>query len=172
MFDVTPPLALRLAQPDDIPFFKQLYATTRDDLKRLPMPQWQFNQMVEMQQRVQENGLQQVYPRATQWTILLDDQRIGRLIVDFTDNDWRVIDIALMPENRLNGYGRQVMEAVMHKARETLGSVSLAVFEFNKIARHLYNNLNFKVITEDPVQAQMIWRSAESPAPIQENDDQ
>ncbi len=160
MFELAPPLTARLAQESDKEFFVRLYATTRDDLRRLPLAPDALNDLIKMQQIVQENGLANTYPEATQWTIMLDDVAIGRLIVDFTNNDWRVIDIALMPAYRLQGHGRKIMQAVMNKARETGGSVSLSVFEFNTIARHLYNNLAFEVRHEDPVHAQMIWRSA------------
>lgn len=160
MFQIASPLSMRLATQDDVPFFKRLYATTRDDLKYMPVTREKLAEVIAMQQIVQENGLRNTYPEAKQWTVLLDEEAIGRLIVDFSKNDWRVIDIALMPEQRLKGYGRKVMEAVMNKARETGGSVSLAVFGFNKTARHLYNNLAFEVVREDVVHAQMIWRSA------------
>ncbi len=160
MFALSEPLALRLAEESDREFFSRLYATTRDDLRRLPMPQKALDDLIKMQQVVQENGLANTFPEAKQLTITLHGEAIGRLIVDYTKNDWRVIDIALMPPFRLQGHGRKVMQAVMDKARETAGTVSLAVFEFNTIARHLYNKLAFQVVHEDPVHAQMIWRSA------------
>lgn len=160
MFALNAPLALRLALDTDRDFFVRLYATTRDDLRRMPLPKDAMEDLIKMQQVVQETGLANTYPDAQQWTITLHGTAIGRLIVDFYKNDWRIIDIALMPDSRLQGYGRAVMQAVMNKAHETGGSVSLAVFEFNKIARHLYNNLQFQVVKEDPIHAQMIWRSA------------
>lgn len=162
MFEIASPLTMRQAQETDKAFFKQLYATTRDDLRQMPVSPQKLAQVIEMQQEVQENGLRDVYPGAVQWTIQLEQNPIGRLIVDYSQqhNDWRVIDIALLPQYRRQGYGRQVMQAVMSLARQSLGSVSLAVFGFNDAAYRLYSSLDFQVIRKDKVHAQMIWRSA------------
>ncbi|WP_338846526.1 GNAT family N-acetyltransferase [Massilia sp. W12] len=160
MFELSAPLSVRLAQEDDKPFFKQLYATTRDDLKNLPVSPQELVEVIEMQQVVQENGLRDVYPGAKQWTILLDEEKIGRLIVDYNGSDWRVIDIAIMPQRRNQGWGRQVLQAVMTHAGNLDNSVSLAVFGVNPGARRLYERLNFKVTRSDRVHAQMIWRKA------------
>lgn len=165
MFAVTAPLHMRLASVDDLDFFQRLYATTRDELKQLGLAPAQFAELLLSQQKIQEHGVRMTYPQAQQWTIYLHDVAsqtstdIGRLIVDFSDNDWRIVDIAIMPDHRNQGWGSQVMQAVMAQARLTQGTVSLAVMRFNLQALALYTRLGFAPSKHDTIHAQMIWRS-------------
>lgn len=165
MFAVTAPLHLRLANAEDQEFFKRLYATTRDELKQLGLTAAQFAELMHSQQQIQEHGVRMTYPDAQQWTLILTDhlqqssQKIGRLIIDYTNNDWRIVDIAILPEYRNQGWGTQVMQAVMAQAQQTLGTVSLGVMRFNQQAQALYARLGFTVIKQDAVHAQMLWHS-------------
>lgn len=156
------PLRLSLACDDDLDFFKCLYATTRDELKALGLSAAQYAELMASQQQIQEHGLRMTYPDAQQWTILLEStqaEKIGRLILDFTNNDWRVVDIAILPEFRNQGWGTQLMRSLMSKASQTQASVSLGVMSFNQGARRLYDSLGFSLIRQDGIHAQMIWRS-------------
>lgn len=163
MFKLAAPLQLRIATPADREFFSRLYATTRDELKSLGLPPAQFAELMQSQQRIQEHGMRMTYPNAQEWMIYLqreDYVEIGRLISDFTDNDWRIVDIAILPEYRNQGWGQQVMRSVMNQASLTGGTVSLGVMHFNEAAKRLYQHLGFSVIKQDAIHAQMIWRSA------------
>lgn len=162
MFTLTLPLQMRLANEQDLDFFKRLYATTRDELKTLGLSAQQFDELLLSQQKIQEHGVKMTYPEAQQWLIFLKTDQpvnIGRLIVDFTDNDWRIVDIAILPEYRNQGWGKQVMLSVMAEAQLSKGSVSLGVMCFNHGAQKLYRQLGFSVIRQDAIHAQMIWRS-------------
>ena len=80
--------------------------------------------------------------------VVLDGTPIGRLYVHYAPQHVRVLDIALVPEARGKGLGRRLLESVIEQAARLAAPVTLHVTVRNP-ARHLYERLGFRVISED-----------------------
>src|SRR5262245_2554703 len=101
----TPPprhaIAFRPRRPDDGPFLRYLYSTTREDeMNRLPWSDAQRGEFLDQQFQAQTRHYDDFYPGAEFLLIELEGKAIGRLYLDRRDDEIEIIDIALVPEYR------------------------------------------------------------------------
>jgi len=69
---------------------------------------------------------------------------LGFLIAHHLAPEWELENLVVAPGARRKGLGTCLLEALLHAARETNGSVFLEVRESNAPARALYENAGFK----------------------------
>jgi len=128
---------------DDLGFLQELYGSTRAE--ELAMTDWsedQKNAFVSMQFGAQHTYYQERFPNARFEMILLDDESVGRLYVDRTDDEIRIIDIALVPRSRNKGLGRSLMEDFLSEGTRDGKKVTIHV-EKNNPALSFYDRLGF-----------------------------
>ena len=158
----TPPRAsitFRSCAPDDVPFLRRLYGTTREDeLRPLNWTPEQKTAFLDMQFQAQKSHYESYYPTCQFLMIELDAAPIGRLYVDRDDEAINIVDIALMPECRGRGIGRMLMEEILAEGAATARTVSIYVEHFNP-ARRLYDRLGFRHIDTNGVYHKMEWGS-------------
>lgn len=159
-----PDLALRNSNEHDKAFFTALYASTREDLRQIPLPEAALQQLIQMQQDVHEKGQSQNYPRAEYLTLVYQDQAIGRLVIDEQKPDLRLIDISIIPQQQKRGFGAAVIRLLQHRATASGCKMSLAVFQQNQAALQLYTRLGFVIGHSDALQHHMFWPAQESAA--------
>jgi ribosomal protein S18 acetylase RimI-like enzyme len=158
----TPPrdaITFRPCTPDDVPFLRNLYGTTREEEMRIV--QWPDEQkiaFVDMQFNAQKTHYEDVYPDCDFLMIELDGTPIGRLYIDRSWDDIRITDIALLPEFRGRGIGRMLLEEILEEGRASKKAVTIHVEHFNP-ARHLYDRLGFRHIDTNGVYHLMEWRA-------------
>lgn len=140
-------LVLRPIQSNDMAFLSQLYASTRADevAQIIDWTEEQKDTFLRQQFQAQHDHYQQHYPRAQYDIIEKNGEQIGRLYVDRTENEIRVMDIALLPSYRNRGIGRALMQKIMDEAAAKWQYVSLHVEEMNP-AKKLYDRMGFVVV--------------------------
>ena len=69
-----------------------------------------------MQFNAQHSHYQSQYPDASFDLILYRDEAIGRLYIEEWESEFRVIDIALMPQYCNQGIGSWYLQGIMQKA--------------------------------------------------------
>jgi len=149
-------VTLRPVEPADEAFLLGLYATTRAD--ELALTDWTDEQkaaFVRHQFDAQTHHYREHYPTATFDLILVDGEPAGRLYIDRWPSETRIMDIALVPQRRGRGIGRELIEAIQAEGRD----VSVHVERFNP-ARRLYARLGFESEDAGPVYVLMRWRAA------------
>jgi len=156
-----PEVALRSETEEDIPFLLAVYASTRaDEMAMVPWTAEQKDAFVLSQFGFQRTHYLQHYQGSTFDIIMVDGEPAGRLYVHRGPGEFRIVDIAIMPEFRGRGVGGFLLTQVMEEAREADKVVSIHV-ERNNPARHLYDRLGFQLIGEQgPVYLLMEWRPA------------
>lgn len=169
---------LRPTRPDDQAFLDTLYFHTHEDLQ-IPGADPDFvRQLIRMQQQAQLRGIEQVFPQASHWLIekkpanptewpTVLPEPCGRVVLNSSTQELRLLDMAVMPQHRRSGVGRTVLQALQEQARASGQSLSLAVSKTNHAARQLYLGMGFKVCSADELFEQMEWRLDE--AEIQSN---
>lgn len=75
---------------------------------------------------------------------------IGRLYLDERDVEFRIVDIALLPECRGQGIGGAVLSRVIERAFEVDKAVTIHVEQYNPAMR-LYQRLGFEMVEEQGV---------------------
>jgi ribosomal protein S18 acetylase RimI-like enzyme len=155
-----PGLLLRAAVEADAAFARALYASTRDDLRQLPLPPAQLAQLIAMQQRVHEAGQRAVYPNAEVMILEHGGSAAGRAVLDTTGADWRLVELAVLPELRGRGLGAALLAALQERARAHGAGIGLAVLRTNAAALRLYQRAGFVIDGGNELQQQMVWRPA------------
>jgi GNAT superfamily N-acetyltransferase len=144
-------LVLRDERPDDDTFLRKLYASTRSD--ELAVTGWspaQADAFLRMQFDLQRMHYRTHFAGARFLIVERDGRPIGRLYVNYTPEDVRVLDIALLPGARGNGVGRRLLEDVIDRAERLGAPVTLHV-AVGSPAQRLYERLGFRAIRQDPM---------------------
>jgi ribosomal protein S18 acetylase RimI-like enzyme len=140
---------LRLVEPSDEPFLLELFATTQgQQFYLLPLEPPQRDALVRMQFEAQRTSYRQQYPASEHFVILIDQQPAGRLWVDESGEEVRVIDIVLAPGYQGRGLGKQLLQQVIANADTTGRAVRLFVDRMNARAFELYRRFGFEVCGE------------------------
>ncbi len=144
-----PDFTLRLVEANDEPFLFQLFASTQgQQFYLLPLEPAQRDELVRMQFDAQRTSYRQQYPQSQHFLILVEDEPAGRLWVDESGEEMRVIDIVLAPTYQGRGIGKQLLERVIAKADGAGKALRLFVDRMNARALELYRRYGFEVCGE------------------------
>jgi GNAT superfamily N-acetyltransferase len=134
---------LRQRSEADLPFLCQLYAQTREDeLAPVPWTAQQKQAFLADQFDKQHRHYLQHYPRAQWWVLTCQEAPVGRLYLEQTARELRIMDVSLMPDHRNHGLGTALMRALLGHTDDQQLTLSLHVEPFNPALR-LYQRLGF-----------------------------
>lgn len=138
-----PVYSLRPAVPEDFQFLRALYFDTRKgEIAAFGWPEAQAQAFLGMQFDFQARSYAGLYPDAEHSIVETDAGPVGRVLVNRTENEFRVVDIALLSGVRGQGIGRSLLEDVIEKAERAGLPVRLSVLIGNPAVR-LYLKLGF-----------------------------
>jgi ribosomal protein S18 acetylase RimI-like enzyme len=150
-------LSLRAATTDDRSFLLAVFASTRtDELAELAWSPTQSEAFIQMQFSVQQQIYSASYPAATDCIILLGERPVGRMLVDKGPEEFVLVDIALLAEQRNAGIGSTLIQKLLSEAAAQARPVRLHVINFSPALR-LYERLGFFSISDDGVYLEMQW---------------
>ena len=133
---------LREECDDDLPFLRELYASTRaDELAQVPWPEAQKRAFLDHQFELQREQYRQHYVGAEWLVIERDGEAIGRLYLK-RSSEVRLMDVALLPALRGGGLGTRITQALLDWADAQNLPVTLHVEPFNPAYR-LYRRFGF-----------------------------
>jgi ribosomal protein S18 acetylase RimI-like enzyme len=150
-------LVIRPSNGRDKPFLMNLYNSTRDDLKHVDGSNDFIEELIEMQFKAQFEGYGEQFPNAFYFVIEKQQEKIGRIAVDFGHNEVRIIDIAFIKAARNKGYGSVVINALKSAAEQNKVPLTLTVLSSNISAIKLYQKLGFKIIDNKLPHSLMMW---------------
>lgn len=144
-------ITLRPIEAKDREFLYRVYASTRED--ELAMTGWsgaEKEKFLNMQFEAQHSHYQKHFTSAAFDVILCDGEPVGRLYVERCDEALRIIDIALLTEQRRKGIGTRLLRDLITEAGGRGQPVSIHV-EHNNPALGLYQRLGFRRIGDTGV---------------------
>lgn len=153
---VVPGLRPRPCRNADLPFLRRLYRSTRaDELARTGWPDAIKRAFCDQQFEAQHRDWTTRHPDA--WFLLLLEKRdpVGRLYVDESGDDARLIDISLMPAARGRGLGSALLAALIAWANAAGKGVALSVDPMNPRAAALYRRWGFIETGRDDARVHM-----------------
>ena len=124
----------------------------------MPWDAAQKTAFVQMQFAAQHAYYQEHYAGADFDVILVDSQPAGRLYVNRTDDELRIVDIALLPQWCNRGIGSALVTALQAEAAAAGKPLRIHVERFNPALR-LYERLGFRQIEDRGVYLFMEWRA-------------
>jgi len=142
----------------DLPFLCALYAGTRqEEMAQSGWPQKEIDAFLAQQFEAQHAHYMEHFAGANFDIILDGDGRpTGRLYLEERDDEFRIIDIALVPEFRGKGTGGKILQDIIGKASAVGKAVRIHV-EQNNPAMRLYRRLGFRMVEEQGVYHLMEW---------------
>ena len=141
---VAPILTLREATPGDEPFLFRVYADSRrEELALVPWTAEERHAFLASQFTAQYRYYRERYEGATYHVVIVDGEPVGRLFVARWPAEIRIMDIALLTEQRDRGFGTRLLGTLCDEADETGVPLSIHVEKQNR-AQHLYRRLGFE----------------------------
>lgn len=157
MFQLPDGLHVRPATGADQLFLAQLFASTRQDLQLIDQSAAATVELMDLQFRAQTQGYGQQFPNALYFVIEKHHVAIGKVTLDFGSNEIRVVDIALLPQARGQGYAAAVFQSLQLAASKVGTPMTLTVLSSNLPAKQLYARLGFQPADLSPPYEQWIW---------------
>ncbi|MGA8428977.1 MAG: GNAT family N-acetyltransferase [Candidatus Sulfotelmatobacter sp.] len=142
----------------DEAFLYQTFASTRAE--EIALTGWNEEQkesFLRMQYEAQRKSYLMQIPDAEYSVIRCDAIAVGRLIIERTQKEIHVVDIALLPQFRAKGIGSALMEAILAEAKSGAKTVRLHVERFNPALRW-YERLGFEAVSSGPIYLELVWR--------------
>jgi GNAT superfamily N-acetyltransferase len=129
--------------PDDSDFLLSIYASTRRaELASLGWSEAAQDAFIRMQFDAQARFYRESFPNARDYVICVDGERAGRLIVNRSQAEMVIVDIALLPSFRRRGLGGDVVGALLAEADADGLRVSLHVLR-GSAARRFWERAGF-----------------------------
>lgn len=158
-------LSLRPATTADQYFLQTLYRTSRPELQLIDGDKDLREHVFEQQYNVLETGAGSNYPNAMHFVIEKAATCIGSIIVDFGQNEVRIIYLAFIPEARGHGYGKEVLRGMQQASARVCCPLVVIVWRNNPLAKQVYLNLGFRVDESQLVAERLVWYPRSVAAP-------
>lgn len=150
-------IILRPATETDLVFQFNLYADTRaDEMSLVNWSNEQKHAFLSQQFQAQTHHYLVNFPNSTTRIIYLNDQPVGRLILNITETYIHIIDIALLFKYRNSGIGSILLKDLLKDATSLNLLIVLRVEIFNPAIR-LYQRLGFEKTRSLEVYQEMVW---------------
>ncbi len=143
-------ISLTPADEADAKFLEKVYFSTRiDEFAMLGWGTEQLEAFFKMQLDYQFKAYKMQFPNAEHFVIKLENESVGQMITCCEEDDYRLVDIAVLPEFRGKGIGSYLINDLIIKAAKENKKVALLVLKTNSKAFKLYESLGFSVNGED-----------------------
>ncbi len=161
LFDKSLPegLGLRPARASDNCFLENLYRSTRDDLRMLDAEVDFIETLIEQQHHARTEGYGESFPDAMYFIIEMSKESIGQIVINFGENEVRLVDISLISPARNKGYGKSLIEMLQYASAAVNAPLRLSVHKQNTLARCLYESLGFQLELSGEISDLMVWVS-------------
>ena len=154
-------ITLRPERPEDEAFLLELYrGTRREEMEATGWPAEMRDTFLQMQFKARQQGYRTTFPNGEFLVILNQGKAIGRLVVSRTREEIRLVDIALLSEQRGRGLGAALLQRLMAEAMAANLPLRLSVIRGERAAR-LYQRMGFARTGGSGCHDQMEWRAGQ-----------
>lgn len=151
-------LTLRLATTNDRPFLLQLFASSRPLFSQMGLPEHAVAQLAEQQFQLQQASYRQQAANAEVFIVLLHNTPAGQITVHHSNQDIRLMDLAIVKQHQGQGYGTALIKALQILASQQQLPLKLSVDSANQRALALYLELGFAITQQQEFYYSMCWQ--------------
>ncbi|ARU60746.1 hypothetical protein CBW65_06325 [Tumebacillus avium] len=145
------------ARLEDDLFLFQLYAETRSaEMQALGWDDAMQQSFLHMQWKAQSQSYALQYPDAEHSILNFRNLPIGRVIVDRSRSETRLVDLTLLAASRNQGIGTGILQELLEEATKANQPLRLSVLKTNP-AQTLYTRLGFVKTGENELYNFMEW---------------
>jgi ribosomal protein S18 acetylase RimI-like enzyme len=147
----------RPPEPSDDGFLYRLYGSTREEeLAVWGAPEEQRELFLRLQFTAQRAHYARHFPLADHHIITIDDEPVGRTLVDRTRDEIRLVDVAILTEHRNAGLGSILLHELLDESAAAGRPVRLHVFKPSR-AVGFYERLGFRRIGDEQTHWALEW---------------
>ncbi|NYF80597.1 GNAT family N-acetyltransferase [Granulicella arctica] len=127
----------------DEDFLRELFGDAHsEEYIPLGLPPSALGEMLAMQYRAQRTTYEAQFPNAVNEVIWMESVRVGRVLIDESSSEIRLVDVALLGPWRGAGVGTSILKVLCTRARRARLPLRLSVRLGNR-AERLYSRLGF-----------------------------
>jgi ribosomal protein S18 acetylase RimI-like enzyme len=162
---MNPPFALRDVQEQDSPFLLALFKTARAFIfDRMPLPEPQKEALIRQQFEAQRTSYKAQFPGSQHSIILSGDTGIGQIWIARSSEEYRIVDVSVVPEYRNRGIGSNVVRQFMAEAAEAGLPLRCTVQWANPGSLRFHQRLGFQIVSQDLADYALEYRPLPGPA--------
>lgn len=151
-------ISLRVQTDKDAEFINTLYTSVRwQELSATEWPEKLKHAFLDQQLTLQTRHYLSRYDGLWRGIILRRENPVGRLYLWRNGDDLRIVDLSLLPDQRCQGIGTQLLQTVIDQAARTGLGTSLHVQSGNP-ALALYQRLGFRSVEQDTSRQYQLMR--------------
>jgi ribosomal protein S18 acetylase RimI-like enzyme len=156
-------IAKRPVAAEDDCFLLKVYASTREE--EMALVDWSKKQrevFLRSQLTAQRKDYESRYPASTHQVLLLDGEPVGQIWIATTDDEVRLLDIAILPKYRRRGLGTALLKELQEEQGRRGKPLRHCVYKENRTALAFYARLGFGVRDDLGLYYLMEWNSEDS----------
>lgn len=151
--------SLRAAHDNDIPWLRDLYASTRrEEMSQVPWLESAKRLFTDQQFLMQHQHYILHHPNTDFLIIEYDHAPVGRYYLQKGTSEILVVDISLLPEHTGQGIGSTLLRQTQMDAHTQGSGVRLHVNQNNSNAQRLYEKLGFVAKDTTATHIAMHWQ--------------
>ncbi len=155
-------MTLRAVTANDDAFLLSVYDSTRaEELAQAQWAEGQREAFLKWQFEMQRREYDVRFPDAEYNLILIDDEPAGRIWIGRTDDEIRLLDIAILPAFQNRGAGTILLRKLIDEANTTGKRLRHMVFVLNNDAHRFYERLGFVEIDDMGGYKHMEWKRSD-----------
>jgi len=136
--------ALRMAGPDDAELLWQAFLAGRPT-SHTTLPE----NLLRNQHRAREAAYAAGYPGLESCVIVTAGRPVGRLLVWWSDDECRVVDLVILPADRRQGLAGLVLASLVDEAKRAGKPLRATLAAENVTAQRLFQRLGFQLVSSD-----------------------
>jgi ribosomal protein S18 acetylase RimI-like enzyme len=153
-----PGITIRPVQIGDESFLLRVYASSRaEELRQTGWTEAEKQTFVEMQFAAQIQDYSIRFPDSEQSIVLNNGTPAGRLWINRSKEEIRLLDITMLPEFRNTGIGTILLQHLQEEAKASARPLHHAVYKDNIDALRFYERLGFTIIEDYDTYCLMEW---------------
>lgn len=157
----TESFTLRSEEISDREFLESLYISVRfQEFASVGWSAAQINDFLKMQFDMQSRAYRMQFPEAVFSIVELNGERIGRLIVNRGEKEFRLVDISIKGAYRNRGIGSFFLKKLQSEAALAEKPLMLKVLKTNEAAFRLYERCGFKIVDASGLYNIMRWQNS------------
>lgn len=150
-------VSIEHANGENQDFLKKIFFESRFDL--MAIPDLKLRSLIMQQQyQLEESQLSCCFPNFEKNLIKVDEEFVGRIYLNRSTNEYRILELGILESYRRSGLGRAVITLVKERAMEENKAVTLQVAWFNQGAKCFYDEMGFKTLGLEEVFCEMVWK--------------